>query len=211
MSDCAHQSRLCYRTAGLRMSLALLQLRLALRAGFDPNQPRDERGRWADGGLHRVVVTRIDRTGNEKIDRKTDILLDVAKDVIEEVGAGSGPLYGVLIHSRFAAAVRELGLPGIGKNGVEESFSIGETARYGLTGSKRTDVILRDGRTSSAPILAVWDLKTGTARLEADRVDEIRKSLGVGVEVPIIEIHVGRGVSVKSVRVSVITNLLRNR
>lgn len=58
------------------------------------------------------------------------MLLDIAKDTISEMGPGSGNLYGFAVHFQFAKAVRELDLPGIGRNGIEESFSLGDTVRY---------------------------------------------------------------------------------
>jgi hypothetical protein len=94
--------------------------------------------------------------------------------------------------------MRELDLPGIGKHGVEQSFSAGDTVRYGLDGSVRTDIIYRDGRTSAAPIRAIWDLKTGRARLTSKRVGELRDAVGVDGSVPVIELHIDRGITVKN-------------
>ncbi|MCJ2011256.1 hypothetical protein [Methylobacterium sp. J-076] len=102
------------------------------------------------------------------------------------------------IHTASAAMLRSLNLPGIGAYGIEHSFSLGDTARYGLNGSIRTDVVMRDGRKPDAPILSVWDIKTGEARLSAKRAAEIRKNLNIDSEVPVIELHIKRGVSVKS-------------
>jgi len=198
MLDPVQTARLDYKAAALRVRAALLKLRLRFKAGFDPDQPRDERGRWTDGG-GQVVVTRVYRTGIDRIDNKTDVLVDVAKDIIQQVGPGFGPSYGISVHKQFAATVRALDLPGIGKHGVEESYSLADTVRHGLHGSVRTDVILRDGRTRDASILAVWDLKTGSARLEPRRVSELRAQLGIDDNVPVIEIHVDRGVWVKAV------------
>ena len=64
-------------------------------------------------------------------------------------------------------------------------------------------MVLRDGRGPLAPILAVWDIKTGNARLDAQRVAQLRENLGIGSDVPIIEIHIRRGISVKCVHVDV--------
>lgn len=185
------------RIIQLRLKMALLRLRIVAKAGFNPDQPRDRQGRWTDGG-GQVVVTRDYRTGDRRIDSKTDILVDVAKDILQQFGTGYGPLNGVMIHKEFASRIKALNLPGIGVFGVEESYSLSEVARYGLHGTVRTDVILRNGRTRDAPILAVWDLKTGSARLGPKRVRELRSQLGIDAGIPIIEIHLNRGVSLKA-------------
>lgn len=189
-----------YRLAGIRVHLALLNLQIiAVKAGFREDQPRDERGRW-NGGGGSVIVTRKDRTGDAKIDRTTDELVDIVKDVVARVGPGQGPLYGTRIHAEAARTLRQLDLPGIGVHGVEQSFSLTDTARYGLNGSVRTDIVLRDGRTEASPIRAIWDIKTGTAGLNSRRVRELRQGLGVDETVPVIEIHIDDGVNVKSRR-----------
>lgn len=195
----AADSRTSQKAAGLRVRLALLRLRLAVKAGFRNDQPRDDHGRWSGGGGSGTVqITRIYRTGEPAIDRTTENLLDIAAESLEKIGTGSGRYYGTAVHTAFARTVRDLDLPGIGRNGVEQSFSLGDTARYGLNGSIRTDVVKREGRSPTAPIIAVWDLKTGDAELTSARIAEIREQLGIDESVPIIEIHATRGISVKS-------------
>ncbi|MCJ2110338.1 hypothetical protein MKK64_03825 [Methylobacterium sp. E-025] len=169
----------------------------SLKAGFRPDQPRGQDGRWT-GGAGQIVRSQIEKTGNARIDAKTELLVDVVKEAISISGDVRVPAYGVRLHAATARLIRNLDIPGIGRHGVEQSFSLGDSVGYGLEGSVRTDVVLRDGRTSSAPILAVWDFKTGNARLTPARVREIREGLGVGSDVPVIEIHVRRGVAVKS-------------
>lgn len=187
-----------YRIAAQNFELKIQSLRiLCLKANFNLSEPRDNGGRWTirpDG----VRVSRNDRTGNRRIDNTTDLVVDAVSDVVGQNGPGRGPLYGVAIHSQSADLIRSLNLPGIGSYGVEQSFSAGDTARYGLDGSVRTDIVLRDGRTQDAPIMAIYDLKTGNAKLTRSRVREIRAAVGVDESVPVIEIHVLRGVSVKS-------------
>ena len=193
------RSRLDYELTALQVSVALITCQLlSAKAGFRRDQSRGSDGRW-DGGSGSVVVIRKDNTGNPRIDRKTDMLVDIVKEVVEGLGNGSGAAYGTAVHSASAATIRALDLPGIGKHGVEQSFSVGGLVRYGLDGSVRTDIVLRDGRTAAAPILAVWDIKTGNARLDQKRVDELRAHLGIDSTVPIIEIHVRRGISVKNI------------
>jgi hypothetical protein len=91
-----------------------------------------------------------------------------------------------------------LDLPGIGRDGVEQSFVAGDVVRHGFSGSIRTDVLLRDGRTSAAPIRAIWDIKTGEEGLSPNRVRALRTGAGVDESIPVIEIHLLRGISVKS-------------
>jgi len=63
-----------------------------------------------------------------------------------------------------------------------------------LDGTIRTDVIFRD---QGSKVIAIWDLKTGRAWLEPKRVREIRKEVNVGPDVPVIELHIRRGVTNK--------------
>jgi hypothetical protein len=94
---------------------------------------------------------------------------------VQSLGPGGGPVFGIQAHVEFARRVRELNIPGIRQEGVEQSFSVGDVVRYGLEGSVRTDIVLRDR--DGIPI-AVYDLKTGNAKLTPSRIREIRDSLG---------------------------------
>ena len=49
-------------------------------------------------------------------------------------------------------------LPGIGKDGVEQSFKLEDVVNYGVAGSIRTDVVLRD---AGDRVMAIYDVKTG--------------------------------------------------
>jgi hypothetical protein len=124
-------------------------------------------------------------TGNPRIDRTTERLLSVLADTIQSLGPGAGPIFGIRVHLEFGRRVEELNIPGIRDKGVEQSFSLGGGARYGLEGSVRTDVVLRDRE--GIPI-AVYDLKTGNARLTPSRVREIRDALG-RPNIPVIELR----------------------
>jgi hypothetical protein len=124
-------------------------------------------------------------TGNPRIDRTTERLLSVLVDTVESLGPGAGPIFGVQVHLEFGRRVEALNIPGIRDKGVEQSFSLGRAARYGLEGSVRTDVVLRDRE--GIPI-AVYDLKTGNARLTPSRVREIRDELG-RPNIPVIELR----------------------
>lgn len=190
--------RLNYQIAAIRLRLAFLVVRAQrIKAGFRQDQSRGSNGRW-DGGNGSVVKVQIDKTGNPRIDAKTELLMDVVAEIAETIGNDGGAVDGIKIHTLAAAAIRALDIPGIGRDGVEQSFSGGDIVRYGLHGSIRTDIVARDGRTRAAPILAVWDIKIGDAELSPARVARIRAELGVGKDVPVIQIHVRAGISVKN-------------
>jgi hypothetical protein len=75
--------------------------------------------------------------------------------------------------------VRKLDLPGIGQEGVEQGFHLDLKGfiPYGLRGSIRTDVTLRDPRDPDQRPIAVYDLKIGNAVLTSGRVDEILRNV----------------------------------
>jgi len=148
-----------------------------------------------------IVERRDEKTGDPLIDGTTDKLVDIMKDVVERTPAGSGPLYGIEIHTAFARTLREANLPGIGMGGVEQSFFEREVADYGYDGSIRTDVVLRDPEDLSGKPIAVLDVKTGNAVLSGRRVDEIRAAIGVPDDVPVIEFHIIRGITLKALAV----------
>ena len=78
---------------------------------------------------------------NPRIDRTTERLLSILTDTVESLGAGSGPIFGIQAHLEFARRVKALNIPGIREEGVEQSFSLGDAARYGAAGSIRTDIV----------------------------------------------------------------------
>jgi hypothetical protein len=86
--------------------------------------------------------------------------------------------------------VRAQNLPGIGTNGVEQSFDAEGLARYGLDGSIRTDVVLRNEKQQ---IIAIYDVKTGNATMRPVREAEIRAFTRVGRDVPVIILRAVRG------------------
>jgi hypothetical protein len=124
-------------------------------------------------------------TGNPRIDRTTERLISILADTVQSLGPGAGPIFGIRAHVEFGRRVEELNIPGIRDKGIEQSFSLGRAARYGLADSVRTDIVLRDRE--GIPI-AVYDLKTGNARLTPSRVREIRDALG-RPDIPVIELR----------------------
>jgi hypothetical protein len=124
------------------------------------------------------------------IDRTTDTLLWVLEQSVQAMGDGSGALFGVKVHTDFRRRVEALDLPGIGQTGVEQSFHVDfdDFVRYGLDGSIRTDVILRDPKDPNQRPIAVYDLKTGKAVLKPPRVTRILEAIG-DPNLPVIELR----------------------
>jgi hypothetical protein len=112
-----------------------------------------------------VSVSRFDRTGDPRIDKTTETLMQTLARAHTSVGEGAGPVYGIMVHSAFGADVKRQDIPGIGREGVEQSFSLNDTVHYGLDGSIRTDVVLRDPQAPKERPIAIWDVKTGGAIL----------------------------------------------
>jgi hypothetical protein len=110
------------------------------------------------------------------------------------MGSGSGPLFGIRVHTDFAERVKQLDLPGIGQDGVEQSFRFNfkDFVNYGMDGSIRTDIALRDPKNPSQGPIAVYDLKTGNAVLTPTRVEEIRNALR-HPDLPVIMLHYRTG------------------
>jgi hypothetical protein len=127
------------------------------------------------------------------IERTTAILHNIVLRVSGAVirRPGSSPReFGTDVHTVFAAAVRGLNLPGIGRTGVEQSFDKDGEAHYGKDGSIRTDVVLRNEK---GIIIAIYDLKTGNAVIRPSRAKVLRDMTGSGPDVPVIELHAIRG------------------
>jgi hypothetical protein len=85
-------------------------------------------------------------------------------------------------------------LRGIGSEGVEHTYPE-EGTRYGSKGTVRTDVVLKN---DVGDVIAIYDVKTGTAYLDARRVQELRAKTDVNLRVPVIEMHIQRGLSLKA-------------
>jgi len=152
--------------------------------------PEDgEQDHWSAYLEPAQVVLPSAKTGDPRIDRTSEFLLDALVEAVKDLGPnvpeGMRPtVFGTLAHTRFANKVRELDLPGIGQDGVEQTWSPQDWFYYGISGSKRTDVYLKDefGR----PI-AIYDLKTGNARLTPARIRELREAVGAG-DIPVLEL-----------------------
>lgn len=138
-------------------------------------------------------------TGISTIDNATKALSETLAQTmvrVDFIPEWTPAVYGTAVHVDFANQVRFQGIPGIGPDDVEQSFFDKDEVRYGDPSSIRTDILLRN---DVGDIIAIYDVKTGGATLSAGRVRELRDHTGVGIEVPIIELQVNRGATIKSV------------
>jgi hypothetical protein len=176
----------------------------ACKAGFKEDQPRwpkgsgDDSGRWSGGVGTGTPFINNALTGISTIDRATNTLGKTLAKVIDTLPKGRGPLYGIAVHTAFSLAVRLGNIPGIGFNDVETTWG-GVDLRYGSLGSIRTDVILRN---DIGDPIAIYDVKTGGARLTDARVGELREAVAPGSRIPVIELHLERGASLKALSMS---------
>lgn len=181
----------------LKADYVFRRFMLALKAGFNPDQPRDERGRWTSGGGVTVTTSPGFYTGIQSIDETSDALIDILKDVVGKLGYLPdipATAYGILVHGLFAAEVGLKGLPGVGD--IERTFSLDDAdPYYGLAGSIRTDLTLRN---IQGDIVAIYDVKTGDTPLSRARANELREKTGAVPNAPVFELHVARGISQKS-------------
>lgn len=171
---------------------------LALKANFNPEQPRDEWGRWTSGGGVTVTTSSGFYTGIQSIDETSDALSDILASVmsrLEYLPSMSPSVYGTLVHGLFGAAVRLRDLPGVGD--IERTFSLDNAdPYYGLAGSIRTDVTLRNVQ---GDIIAIYDVKTGDDPLSRARADELRLKTRASPNTPVFELNIVRGISRKSI------------
>lgn len=153
---------------------------------FDLGREND----WSAYLRHAQLILPSAITNDPRIDRTTRFLIDALTESAREIGVDlpfgmRATVFGTRVHTDFARRIRELDLPGIGRDGVEQSWSLDDFARYGLAGSRRTDVYLRD---PSGRPMAIYDVKTGNARLSPQRIQELRDYVGAG-NIPVIELH----------------------
>jgi hypothetical protein len=139
-------------------------------------------------------------TGNPFIDRTTDMLLDILQQSVEAMGSGRGPLFGTRVHADFARRVKQFDLPGIGQNGVEQSYHFDrDFIWYGMDGTIRTDITLRNPKDPEQRPVAVYELKTGNAVLRPRRVEEILRAMREK-DLPVIVLYYGSGDAVEAPR-----------
>lgn len=171
---------------------------LAVKAGFKPEQPRDEWGRWTSGGGVTVTTSPGFYTGIQSIDETSGALSDILTDVmsgLEHLPSMTPSVYGTFVHAIFGAAVRLRDLPGVGD--IERTFSLDDAdPYYGMAGSIRTDLTLRN---IQGDIIAIYDVKTGDAPLSRARANALRLKTNASPDTPVFELNVIRGISRKSI------------
>lgn len=173
------------------------------KANFDPNQPRVPAnnpggGRWTSLGGVQVTTSEDFLTGISTIDDTSQALSETLVGVMETmdfIPDSTPQLYGMAVHSVFAASVRFQDMPGIGFWDVERTFSLEDNdPRYGLAGSIRTDVVLRN---EQGEIIAIYDVKTGDRPLSHARADELRTKTRAAPNTPVFELNIVRGITRK--------------
>jgi RHS repeat-associated protein len=112
-----------------------------------------------------------------------NLLADLASKAQANVGPGRGPVYGTAVHTEFEDLVQALGDSNVD---TEVSYLNGEVVKGGRPGSVRLDVVEGGKKTPTA----VYDLKTGSAKLTKARITQIRKNLpALYRNVPIKEVR----------------------
>lgn len=140
----------------------------------------------------RINVHTSALTGISSIDDTTMRLahtLARVKDVIDYAPDLGPAVYGTAVHTGFAAALRLQQIPGVE---VEPTFG---GAFYGAKDSVRPDAVLRN---DVGDIVAIYDVKTGEKSIDPTRAAKLRLNLGVGNDVPIIEMSIPYGVRRKA-------------
>lgn len=158
--------------------------------GEGPKDALDDRSDWSAYLQRAQYVDPSAITGNPQVDRTTKLLVDVLAQSAKTMGQAVPPgmratVFGIHVHYDFGTRVKALDLPGIGQDGVEQSWSLEALARYGLADSIRTDIYLRDR--FGTPI-AIYDLKTGNGQLTPRRIKELQNAVGAG-DIPVIELR----------------------
>ena len=126
-------------------------------------------------------------TGIDKIDNATEKLLNILVDTSDQVGliVGTPQNYGITIHWAFAAEVMIAGIRGISPLDVERSFNL-PPGYPSNRKSVRPDVVLRN---DAGDIIAIYDVKTGSDRMDPWREDQLRAATGADPSVPVIILH----------------------
>jgi len=153
----------------------------------------------SEGSTYRpgqITIVNKAQTGMSTVDETTEKLRTILEKVVNLRGEGDGPEYGTAIHHDFGdAAKKDENLRNIK---VEHTYPEGEGTRYGSKGTIRTDVVLRN---DGGEVIAIYDVKTGGAYLDAKRVAQLRAKTGASLSIPVIEMHIQRGLSLKSTAV----------
>jgi hypothetical protein len=128
--------------------------------------------------------------GIDDVDRTTIALADRLGKVVDTLPEGSGPLYGIMVHTEFKASLLIDPIPN-----VTPEPTFGGSGIYGSKESIRPDAVLRS---PTGDIRAFYDVKTGVKGIEPDRAAEFRAFSTSNV--PVIELSLRRGALLKSMR-----------
>ncbi len=113
-----------------------------------------------------------------------DLLVQTAIKAKQAVESGSGATYGTAVHTAFENEVKALGRSDLS---TEVSYFERRIVPRGTPGSVRLDVV--EG--SRLNPTAIYDLKTGLARLSQTRIDQIRAHLPLdALDIPIVGLFV---------------------
>jgi hypothetical protein len=187
-----------------RQGAELQTLPAIQKYGYSPDQPRvpagsSDGGQWTTGPQYAALTPKIDPsalTGISQIDDVTKRLAQILQNVVNTLALlpGQPQRYGRLVHRVFAAAVIAEGIRGISPLDVERTFNL-PPGYSEFKDTVRPDVVLRN---DIGDIVAIYDVKTLDATLDPWRARELRAAAGVGREVPVIELHVGREPALKA-------------
>ncbi len=108
-------------------------------------------------------------------------LQGAANSASTAVGPGKGAVHGTAVHTEFESAVKALGNSNLS---TEISYKNGVEVPRGTPGSIRVDVAEGPKNAPSA----IYDLKTGGAKLTPTRVQQIQSHLPGGTKVPVKEV-----------------------
>jgi hypothetical protein len=107
----------------------------------------------------------------------------IAKGVLQKLGPGRGPRYGTKAHTAFEQEIKALGRSDLTP---EVSYFQGKVTWRGRPGSIRADVV--EGPVDAPK--AIFDLKTGGAKLTPERIKEIQSHLPPGHQnIPVLEVR----------------------
>jgi hypothetical protein len=134
-------------------------------------------------GAGKAIAPVLGRVAGKLPSNTGKTLASAAKRAAAKVGPGRGGAHGTRVHTAFKAEVGALGQSSLRS---EVSFLNGIEVRYGMKGSVRLDVVELVGN----KIKAVYDLKTGSAALTMQRIQQILSHLPPGSQgVPVIQIR----------------------
>ncbi len=118
----------------------------------------------------------------QSLTRAGRTIQNAANQASRKIGPGKGPVHGTFVHSEFAKLVRLSG----GRLSTEVSFLDGSVVPTGTKGSVRVDVVFGP----QGQPQAIFDLKTGNAKLTPARIEQIRSNLPEGFnQIPVREVR----------------------